>query len=169
MRDGKVSCGTSTRRSVLTTETVVQYLSSNLFSKPYWVIACNALSDYAFIIWSANVGYLNVFIFVFVFMLCFHFPTIVALRNCNNIQSYYKRDRQFQYFIEPILFKISTLTMHGFLEKHWQLYRCHSWWRKQREVRNYLDANLPQSWIGRATCSNMSLTCWPPQSRELTP
>jgi hypothetical protein len=26
------------------------------------------------------------------------------------------------------------------------------------EVRNYLDANLPQPWIGRATGDNMSLT-----------
>jgi hypothetical protein len=34
---------------------------------------------------------------------------------------------------------------------------------------NYLDANLPQRWIGRATGDNMSLTCWPPRSLDLTP
>jgi hypothetical protein len=38
-----------------------------------------------------------------------------------------------------------------------------------REVRNYLDANLPQPWIGRATGDNMSLTCWPSRSLDLTP
>jgi hypothetical protein len=38
-----------------------------------------------------------------------------------------------------------------------------------QEVRNYLDANLPQLWIGRATGDNMSLTCWPPLSPDLTP
>jgi hypothetical protein len=37
-----------------------------------------------------------------------------------------------------------------------------------REVRNYLDANLPQRWIGRATGNNMSLTCWPPRGPDLT-
>jgi hypothetical protein len=38
-----------------------------------------------------------------------------------------------------------------------------------REVRNYLDANLPQRWIGRATGDNMSPTWWPLQSRDLKP
>jgi hypothetical protein len=37
------------------------------------------------------------------------------------------------------------------------------------EVRNCLDANLPRHWIGHATGDNMSLTCWPPQSPDLTP
>jgi hypothetical protein len=32
------------------------------------------------------------------------------------IQGYYKRNRQFQHFINPKLFKISTLMMHGFVE-----------------------------------------------------
>jgi hypothetical protein len=33
------------------------------------------------------------------------------------IQGYYERTRQFTHFIKPELFKISTLTMHGFVEK----------------------------------------------------
>jgi hypothetical protein len=86
----------------------------------------------------------------------------------------HKRNRQFQHFIKPRLFKISTLTMHGFVEKLWKFYHCNPWC-KQREVRhvtsqerNYFDANLPQRGIGRAT-GDMSLTCWPPRSPDLTP
>jgi hypothetical protein len=37
---------------------------------------------------------------------------------------YYKRNGQFQYFIKPKLFKISTLAMHGFVEKLWKFYHC---------------------------------------------
>jgi hypothetical protein len=86
-----------------------------------------------------------------------------------NIQGYYKRNRQFQHFIKPKLLKISTLAMHGFVEKLWKFYHCSPWWRKQRETTNYLDANLPLRWIGSATGDNMSLTCWRPRSPDLTP
>jgi hypothetical protein len=45
-----------------------------------------------------------------------------------HIQGYYKRNRQFKHFIKPKLFKISTLTMHGFVEKLCKFvtstYRC---------------------------------------------
>jgi hypothetical protein len=35
---------------------------------------------------------------------------------------------------------------------------------------SYLSANLPQCWIGHAIGdNNMSLTCWPPGSPNLTP
>jgi hypothetical protein len=62
-----------------------------------------------------------------------------------------------------MVFKISTLTMHVFVEKLWKSYHCSPFSnRMDREVRNYLDANLPQRWIGRATGDNMSLTCWSP-------
>jgi hypothetical protein len=40
--------------------------------------------------------------------------------NRNVIQGHYKRNKQFQHFIKPRLFKISTLTMHGFVEKLWK-------------------------------------------------
>jgi hypothetical protein len=36
------------------------------------------------------------------------------------IQGYYKRNRQFKHFIKPKIFKILTLTMHGFEEKLWK-------------------------------------------------
>jgi hypothetical protein len=36
------------------------------------------------------------------------------------IQGYHKRNRQFQHFIEPKLFKISTFSIHGFVEKLWK-------------------------------------------------
>jgi hypothetical protein len=84
------------------------------------------------------------------------------------IQGYYKINRQFQHFINPKLFKISTLRMHGFVEKLWKFYHCSPSWRKQREVRNYLETNIPQRCIGRAT-GNMSLARWPSRSPELTP
>jgi hypothetical protein len=58
--------------------------------------------------------------------------------------------------------------MHGFVEKLWKFYHCGPLWRKQREVRNYLDVNLPQRCIGRATGDNMSLTCSLPRSPDLT-
>jgi hypothetical protein len=54
--------------------------------------------------------------------------------------------------------------MHGFVEILWKFYHSSPWWRKQREIRNYLDANLPQRWIGRATGDYMS-----PRSPDLTP
>jgi hypothetical protein len=44
----------------------------------------------------------------------------LRIRTTNSIeyiQDYYKRNRHFQHFIKPELFKISTLTMHGFVEK----------------------------------------------------
>jgi hypothetical protein len=37
-------------------------------------------------------------------------------------QGYYERNRQFQNYIKPKLFKISTLTIHGFVEKLWKFY-----------------------------------------------
>jgi hypothetical protein len=58
--------------------------------------------------------------------------------------------------------------MNGIVEKLWKFHHRNPLWRKQREVKNYLDANLPQRWIGRAT-GDMSLTCWPPRSPDLTP
>jgi hypothetical protein len=81
------------------------------------------------------------------------------------IQGYYKRNRQFQHFIKTKLFKISTLTMNGFVEKLWKFYHCSPWRRKQREVRNYLDANLPQRWIGWQHATHMLAT---PKSRSNT-
>jgi hypothetical protein len=82
---------------------------------------------------------------------------------------YYKRNRQFQHFITPKLFMISTLTMHGFVDKLWKFYHCSPWWPHwHREIINYFDANLPQCWTGRATGDNMSLTCWPPRNPDVT-
>jgi hypothetical protein len=42
------------------------------------------------------------------------------LKEWLEIQGYYKRNRQFQHFIKPKLFKISTLMMLGFVEKLWK-------------------------------------------------
>jgi hypothetical protein len=42
----------------------------------------------------------------------------------NIIRGYYKRSKQFKHVIKPKLFKISTLTTHGFVEKLWKLYHC---------------------------------------------
>jgi hypothetical protein len=94
----------------------------------------------------------------------------ISVCACHHVvQDYYKGNRQFQHFIKPKLFKISTLTMHGFVEKLWKFCHCSLWWHKQRDVRNYLDANLPQRWIGCTTWDNLSLTCCQPRSPDLTP
>jgi hypothetical protein len=93
----------------------------------------------------------------------------------SKIQGYYKRNREFKLFVKPKLFKISTLTMHGFVEKLWKSYTAAHFpteWSTAPlapEVRNYPHANLPQRWIGRTIGDDMSLTCWPPESPDLTP
>jgi hypothetical protein len=44
------------------------------------------------------------------------------------MQGYYKRNTQFQHFIKHKLFKILTLTMHGFVEKLWKFVTAtYSW------------------------------------------
>lgn len=36
-------------------------------------------------------------------------------------------------------------------------------------VREFLDTELPQRWIGRASAGNLQLLAWPPCSLDLTP
>jgi hypothetical protein len=66
--------------------------------------------------------------------------------------------------VRPLLFPRKTVTGASYLDMliNWLMSELH------REARNYLDANLPQRWTRRAT-GDMSLTCWPPRSHDLTP
>jgi hypothetical protein len=61
------------------------------------------------------------------------------------------------YWLMPQLHEDNFVFKHDGAPPHWH-----------REVRNYLDANLPQRWIGRVTGDNIPLTCWPPRSPDLT-
>jgi hypothetical protein len=61
-------------------------------------------------------------------------------------------------WLKPLLHRENFIFQQVGAPPHWH-----------QEVRNYLDANLPQRWIGRATGDNMSPTCWPPRNPDLTP
>jgi hypothetical protein len=59
---------------------------------------------------------------------CINYLPVCVTAEKYYTQGYYKRNRQFQHFIKHKLFKIPTLTMHGFVEKLWKFvtatYRC---------------------------------------------